>query len=142
MTENEEDKNDPQRAQTGTDRGHHHRRCFVCLLLCRVPVVERNGLQDMGRASGGTASEWQRIHRTVAEGGMKMSYPNTGYCPDNYDLWEAHERRQNRQLSEYPVCAWCGENIQSEECYEINDELYCQNCVERNFKRSTADYME
>lgn len=50
--------------------------------------------------------------------------------PDNYDLWEQHEREQEKALEELPVCAECGEPIQTEFCYEINGEYICEDCIE------------
>ena len=40
---------------------------------------------------------------------------------DNYDLWEAHEARLERELAKFPVCAYCGES---------------------EFKKNTNDYIE
>ena len=62
--------------------------------------------------------------------------------PDNYDMWAAHDAEQERELAKLPVCYECGEPIQTEECYEINDELICPQCMEDNHKKWTENYCE
>ena len=62
--------------------------------------------------------------------------------PDNYDLWEAHDRQQAKQLEELPVCEICGEPIQDDHLYLINDEFVCPDCLDREFKKRTDDYVE
>ena len=42
----------------------------------------------------------------------------------------AKEREEERWLKSRPVCAWCGEPIQDEYCYEINGDLVCGRCIE------------
>lgn len=48
---------------------------------------------------------------------------------DNYDLFEMHERQEERRLSRLPVCNKCGEPITSEKAYEV-DGWYCESCFE------------
>ena len=62
--------------------------------------------------------------------------------PDNYDLWEAHEREVERQLERLPVCEVCGHPIQDEHLYLINDEFVCTECLIRDFRKDVADYEE
>lgn len=63
-------------------------------------------------------------------------------CPDNYSQWENHERRQEARLARRPVCYECGEHIQDDECWEMNGELICTDCLETNHKKCTEDYIE
>ena len=63
------------------------------------------------------------------------------YVPDNYDAWKEHETRQYRALRRRPVCEHCGEYIQSDECYEINGELICPDCM-KDFLKYTEDFVE
>ena len=49
--------------------------------------------------------------------------------PDNYDAWEAHERRQQQMLERLPVCADCLEHIQDEFAYHINGDWICKDCI-------------
>ena len=58
------------------------------------------------------------------------------YIPDNYDLWEAHDRRQAQELKKLPECAYCENPIQDEAAYYINGDWYCERCLEEHFKRA------
>ena len=60
---------------------------------------------------------------------------------DNYDIWLAHEREQQNALDRLPYCVRCGEHIQDDILFDINDELYCRDCAEAEFERSTEDYI-
>ena len=54
---------------------------------------------------------------------------------DNYDMWEAHDAEQERQLDNLPKCECCGEPIQDEYFYEINDEVLCVHCLNEYFRK-------
>lgn len=60
--------------------------------------------------------------------------------PDNYDLWEANERKQEAQLRKRPICSHCGKHIQDERIWDINGELYHPDCAEEEFCKWTEDY--
>ena len=62
--------------------------------------------------------------------------------PDNYNQWAAHDADQEAELRKLPVCCECGERIQTDELYEINDELVCPQCMEDNHRKWTEDYCE
>ena len=64
------------------------------------------------------------------------------YVQDNYDRWEAYEEAQIQKLESLPRCSECDEPIQTDYCYEINDELVCPDCMEQNYKKWTDDYCE
>lgn len=53
-----------------------------------------------------------------------------------------HDAEQVRQLERLPRCAECDEPIQTEECFEINDELICPDCLEKYHKKRVEDYVE
>lgn len=55
--------------------------------------------------------------------------------------FEKWDREQCAALERLPKCAECGEPIQTEECYLINDELICPECLEKNHKKWTDDYV-
>ena len=61
--------------------------------------------------------------------------------PDNYDQWEAHDREQAKLLELLPFCEICGEPIQEDHFYEINDEFVCEHCLDKLFKRNTEDFI-
>ena len=57
----------------------------------------------------------------------------------DFDRWNAD---QEAELSKLPVCSECGQPIQSEDCFEINDELICEQCLHDNHKKRVEDYVE
>lgn len=63
------------------------------------------------------------------------------YVPDNYDLWERHEEEREAEAVLLPECSVCGEKIQDEFCYEINDELICELCMNGEFRKLTTDFI-
>lgn len=58
---------------------------------------------------------------------------------DDFSRWEA---QREKQLAKLPKCYECGEPIQDDECYEINDELICPKCLEDNHRKFTDDYTD
>ncbi len=54
---------------------------------------------------------------------------------DVYDLWETYDDNQNRLLKELPICADCGEYVQDDHYYLINDEVICPECIESNYRQ-------
>jgi hypothetical protein len=61
--------------------------------------------------------------------------------PDNYDLWEAHQREQDKLLERLPKCADCGEPIQDDDYYEFDCYFYCWDCVCDNHRKSIDAYV-
>lgn len=61
--------------------------------------------------------------------------------PDNYDQWEAHEREQERRLAKLPECADCGNPVQDDHYYLINDEVICPDCLESGYRKNTEDFI-
>lgn len=53
-----------------------------------------------------------------------------------------HDAEQARQLEKLPRCVDCGEPIQDEHYYEINDEPICEECLNDNHKKRTEDYIQ
>lgn len=47
---------------------------------------------------------------------------------DNYDIWEAHERREERRRERLPHCIRCGEAIIGEDAYNMPDGIWCEDC--------------
>lgn len=62
--------------------------------------------------------------------------------PDAYDQFLSRERRQQKWLDSLPKCGICGEPIQDEHCYLINDEFVCPVCLDRDFRKDTDDYVQ
>lgn len=62
--------------------------------------------------------------------------------PDAYDLWEAHEAEQEKLLEKLPECEICGELIQDDFYYEINDAIICESCLNDHHRKRTEDFIE
>ena len=62
--------------------------------------------------------------------------------PDYNDLYAMHEAEQERRLAMYPVCDCCKEHITDDTYYEIDGKIYCEDCLNDEFGRSTEDYLE
>ena len=62
--------------------------------------------------------------------------------PDNYDMWEAHEARMEAMADSYPICSHCGERITDERLFDIDGELYHQECAVKEFCKWTEDYIQ
>lgn len=56
------------------------------------------------------------------------------YIQDNYDRWKQHEEEKESMLNRLPVCCECGNHIQDDSAYYINDEWICENCMD-SYKR-------
>ena len=61
------------------------------------------------------------------------------YIPDYFDQWSEYNRQKEEELKKLPECCECGEAIQSEYCFEINDEFVCERCLIENHRKSTED---
>ena len=57
-------------------------------------------------------------------------------------VWDAmrHDAEQEERLAQRPICADCGEPIQDDCYYEINDEAICPSCIEC-YKKWTDDFV-
>lgn len=66
-----------------------------------------------------------------------MSY--TDNPANDYARYDAAQKAQEDKL---PRCAYCDEPIMTDECYEINDELICPDCLDREHRKWTDDYIE
>lgn len=62
------------------------------------------------------------------------------YTDDPVADYERYSADQERELDRLPRCSECGEPIQDEYCYLINDEAICESCMDQ-YKQSTAFLM-
>lgn len=62
------------------------------------------------------------------------------YVPDNYDAYARHEAEENAWLASRPICDACGEPIRDEYLYDVNGYIFCEECMENEFKKSTDKY--
>lgn len=54
---------------------------------------------------------------------------------------ERYMAEQERELQKLPKCSECGEHITSDECWVIENEVYCPDCAEELFCRYTENYI-
>lgn len=64
------------------------------------------------------------------------------YSDDPIADFLSEDARKENQLQKRPKCYDCKEHIQSDECYDIDGDLYCPACMNSVFKAWTANYME
>lgn len=52
---------------------------------------------------------------------------------------ERYAAEQEKRLRMLPLCSECGEHIQDEHLYEINDEYICERCMNENHRKAVDD---
>lgn len=57
----------------------------------------------------------------------------------DFNRWDAE---QTAWLRKRPVCCYCGEHIQDDYFYQINDEVMCKDCLDGQFRKDVEDYIE
>ena len=62
----------------------------------------------------------------------------TGDPLADFDRWDAE---QQRKMDKLPVCADCGEPVQDDYYYLINDEVICPNCLDAGYRKAVEDYV-
>lgn len=64
------------------------------------------------------------------------------YTDDPIADYNRYSSDQEEALAKLPRCSECDEHIQSDECYEFNDELICPECLVNNHRKWVEDYCE
>ena len=57
----------------------------------------------------------------------------------DFESWDAE---QTAKLERLPVCADCGEPVQDDHYYLINDEVICPDCLESGYRKDIDEYIE
>ncbi len=57
----------------------------------------------------------------------------------DFASWDAE---QTAELERLPVCADCGEPVQDDHYYLINDEVICPDCLESGYRKDIDEYIE
>ena len=60
---------------------------------------------------------------------------------DYNDFFNDHEARQEKKAERFPKCFDCGEVILDEFCFEFEGDLFCEDCLCKNHKKRTEDYI-
>ena len=55
---------------------------------------------------------------------------------------ERYEDAQERELQKLPVCCKCKNRIDDDACYQIDEDIYCEKCMDKHFRKWTEDLME
>lgn len=53
-----------------------------------------------------------------------------------------HDAKKQKELERLPICADCGERVQDDHYYLINDEVICPDCLEANYRKDVQDWFE
>lgn len=64
------------------------------------------------------------------------------YAKDPVDYFNEHDAEQQAWLDRLPKCSYCGEPIQGDCYYEINDEAICEECLNDNFRKWVDDFVQ
>ena len=56
--------------------------------------------------------------------------------------YSRYDAQLQRELERLPTCSECCNPIQSEECYEFNNELICEECLIDNHRKRVEDLLE
>ena len=62
------------------------------------------------------------------------------YTNDPVADYDSYSAQQERELEKLPMCSECGNPIQDETAYLINDELICEECM-NSYKVHVDDYI-
>lgn len=62
------------------------------------------------------------------------------YTDDPIRDAERYEAEQEAAIELLPVCCECGERITDDFCFQINDEILCETCMEQ-YRKFTTDVM-
>lgn len=61
------------------------------------------------------------------------------YTDDPPGDWDAYCREQDRLAESLPICEECGQRIEDEFLYDFDGYIVCEECLERNHRKYTAD---
>lgn len=50
----------------------------------------------------------------------------------------AYEAELARLEAQVPICNYCGKPVAEDFYYEINDEVFCAECLEQHFRRKVT----
>ena len=65
-----------------------------------------------------------------------MSYFRHGDPLDDFDRLDRELRRREARL---PKCEKCGHVIYDEYCFEIDNEILCEECMVERYRKNTED---
>lgn len=63
------------------------------------------------------------------------------YSDDPVADFHNWDKNRERELEKLPCCSDCGEHIQGDYLYLINDEPICEDCI-LNYRKDVEDFIE
>lgn len=63
------------------------------------------------------------------------------YTDDPVTDFARYDEEKEAMLSALPVCSECEEHIQDDQCFVVNDEVICEGCMDKHYKKWTEDLM-
>lgn len=67
-----------------------------------------------------------------------MSWDRMADPLDDFASYDAHRQAE---LDRLPKCIYCDQPIQDDFCYEINDELVCEECLKEHHRVDVERYI-
>lgn len=64
------------------------------------------------------------------------------FTDDPISDFHRYDAEREAELRRLPRCSECGERIQDEHCFAINDETICENCMNEQHRKLTTDLMK
>ena len=65
-----------------------------------------------------------------------------GYSDNPAADYDRYDAERHAEESKLPKCSCCGEPIQDDYYFEINDETICESCLIDNHRKRTEDYID
>ena len=53
--------------------------------------------------------------------------------------YERYCDEQERLQQEQPICEICNDSIEDEYCFEVNDAIICEECLNKWFRKKVCD---
>lgn len=53
-----------------------------------------------------------------------------------------YDAEQEARRNRLPVCVYCGNAIEDDHYFLINDEIICEECLESYFRHDVDDYID
>lgn len=63
------------------------------------------------------------------------------YSDDPVADFNRYDAKQQSELDKLPRCSECDHPIQDDFCFEVNDELICDECMFKNHRKSVDDFI-
>lgn len=62
--------------------------------------------------------------------------------PEPHQFWDAHCAEQEHQAKKLPRCCACKDPIYDEYLWEIDGDIYCEDCATEHFRKDTDRFID